>query len=104
MKRTRKGSAMGILLATNAINCSDRQTGGVLAEPVRKEGRLSDTQVGWLATAFTLLYGVAGVPLGRLADRWNRSRILASCRRSDVGFEPPGLSTLPISRPGAASL
>ena len=38
----------------------------------------SDTQVGWLATAFTLLYAAVGVPLGRMADRSNRTRILAA--------------------------
>ncbi len=67
---------MCILFAINAINFFDRQIGGVLAEPVRKEWGLSDTQVGWLATAFTLLYAAVGVPLGRLADRSNRTRIL----------------------------
>jgi MFS family permease len=77
MNRTGAGYALCILFAINAINFFDRQIGGVLAEPVRKEWGLTDTQVGWLATAFTLLYAVVGVPLGRLADRSNRSRILA---------------------------
>jgi MFS family permease len=69
---------MCILFAINALNFFDRQIGGVLAEPVRKEWGLTDTQVGWLATAFTLLYAVVGVPFGRLADRSNRSRILSA--------------------------
>jgi MFS family permease len=77
MNRTGAGYALCILFAINAINFFDRQIGGVLAEPVRKEWGLTDTQVGWLATAFTLLYAAVGVPLGRLADRSNRSRILA---------------------------
>jgi MFS family permease len=77
MNRTGAGYALCILFAINAINFFDRQIGGVLAEPVRKEWGLSDTQVGWLATAFTLLYAAVGVPLGRLADRSSRSRILA---------------------------
>src|SRR5262249_42166128 len=47
------------------------------AEPIRREWGLSDTQVGWLGTAFILLYAAVGVPLGRLADRSNRSRILS---------------------------
>ncbi len=70
--------ALWVLFAINAINFFDRQIGGVLAEPIRKEWGLSDTQVGWLVTAFTLLYAAVGVPLGRLADRSNRSRILAA--------------------------
>ena len=78
MNRTGAAYALCILFAINAINFFDRQIGGVLAEPVRKEWGLTDTQVGWLATAFTLLYAAVGVPLGRLADRSNRSRILAA--------------------------
>ena len=78
MNRTGAGYALCILFAINAINFFDRQIGGVLAEPVRKEWGLTDTQVGWLATAFTLLYAAVGVPLGRLSDRSNRSRILAA--------------------------
>jgi predicted MFS family arabinose efflux permease len=44
---------------------------------VRLEFNLSDTQLGWLTTAFTLLYAVIGVPLGRLADRGSRRKLLA---------------------------
>ena len=78
MNRTGAAYALCVLFAINAINFFDRQIGGVLAEPVRKEWGLTDTQVGWLATAFTLLYAAVGVPLGRLADRSNRTRILAA--------------------------
>jgi MFS family permease len=34
--------------------------------------------IGWLGTAFTLIYAAAGVPLGRLADRTQRKRILSA--------------------------
>jgi predicted MFS family arabinose efflux permease len=44
---------------------------------VRKEWGLSDAALGALTTAFTLLYAAAGVPLGRLADRTSRTRLLA---------------------------
>ena len=70
--------ALWVLFAINAINFFDRQIGGVLAEPIRKEWALTDTQLGWLTTAFTLLYAAVGVPLGRLADRSNRTRLLAA--------------------------
>jgi MFS family permease len=77
MNRTGAASALCVLFAINAINFFDRQIGGVLAEPIRKDWELTDIQVGWLATAFTLLYAATGLPLGRLADRANRTRILA---------------------------
>jgi MFS family permease len=68
---------LGILLAVNTMNFYDRQVLGAVAEPVRKDLGLDDAQYGWLTPAFVLLYAVAGVPLGRLADRGRRSRVLA---------------------------
>jgi len=35
-----------------------------------------DSALGWLNTAFVLLYAAVGVPLGRLSDRWVRTKIL----------------------------
>ena len=67
---------LGILFAINLLNFWDRYIFAAVAEPIRKEWTLSDAQIGWLATAFTLLYAVVGVPLGRLADRWKRPTIL----------------------------
>jgi MFS family permease len=77
MNRAGTNYALFVLFTINAINFFDRQIGGVLAEPIRKEWGLTDIQVGWLATAFTLLYAAVGVPLGRLTDRSNRTRILS---------------------------
>jgi MFS family permease len=58
-----------VLFGVNLLNFYDRQVLGALAEPVRKEFNLSDTQIGAVTTAFTLLYAVIGVPLARIADR-----------------------------------
>jgi len=69
-------SALIILFAINLLNFFDRNMFGAVAEPIRKEWALNDSQIGWLATAFILLYAFVGVPLGRLSDRWNRPRIL----------------------------
>ena len=57
-----------VLFAINILNFYDRGVLVALAEPVRKEFSLSDTQLGFITTAFTLLYAVIGVPLGRVAD------------------------------------
>jgi MFS family permease len=59
------------------MNFYDRNIAGAVAEPMRHEWGLSDTAIGLLGTAFTLLYAATGVPLGRLADRASRTRILA---------------------------
>jgi predicted MFS family arabinose efflux permease len=69
--------ALFVLFAINAMNFFDRVIGGAVAEPIRKEWHLSDSALGALGTAFTLLYAFAGVPLGRLSDRMSRKTLLA---------------------------
>lgn len=66
-----------VLFLVNVLNFYDRQALGAVTEPLRREFHLSDTQLGALTTVFTVLYAVAGVPLGRLADTWSRKRLLA---------------------------
>ena len=70
--------ALVVLFAINILNFYDRQVLASLTEPVRNEFHLSDAQVGGFATAFTLVYALIGVPLGRLADRSDRKKLLAS--------------------------
>jgi predicted MFS family arabinose efflux permease len=72
------GYALAVLFAINAVNFFDRQILPALGEPIRREWRLSDAELGALGTAFTLLYAFAGVPLGRLSDRSSRTRILSA--------------------------
>jgi MFS family permease len=66
-----------VLFLVNVLNFYDRQVLGAVLEPLHREFGLSDTQLAVLATAFTLLYAVAGLPLGRLADQSSRKRLLA---------------------------
>lgn len=67
-----------LLVIINIVNFYDRNVGGALAEPMRREFGLSDTQIGWLGTAFTLLYAVIGLPLGWMADKRSRKKVLAA--------------------------
>lgn len=75
--RSAPGVALGVLFAINLLNFYDRQVLGPLLEPIRKEFHLTDTQLGWLGTIFTLLYAIVGVPFGRLADLWSRKKLMA---------------------------
>ncbi|HME40867.1 MAG TPA: MFS transporter [Steroidobacteraceae bacterium] len=70
--------ALFVLFVINLLNFFDRQLIGALGEPIRKEFHLSDTALGLLGTVATLMYAVVGLPLGRLADRWYRTRLLAA--------------------------
>jgi MFS family permease len=69
--------SLAILVAINILNFYDRHVAGAVVEPVRKEFLLSDTQIGWINTAFTILYGLVGLPLGLLADKISRKKVLA---------------------------
>jgi MFS family permease len=75
-ERLRVWFALWVLFAINTLNFYDRQILGAVGETVRDEWRLSDTALGSLGTAFTLLYAVVGVPLGRMTDRFSRRWIL----------------------------
>jgi MFS family permease len=66
-----------VLFVINLLNFFDRQLPGALAEPIRKEFHLSDTTLGLLGTIATLMYALVGLPLGRLADKWYRTRLIA---------------------------
>jgi MFS family permease len=65
-----------LLFAVNLLNFFDRQLPGALGEPIRREFDLNDTALGALGTAFILIYAVVGVPVGRLTDRWVRTRLI----------------------------
>ncbi|HEV3197247.1 MAG TPA: MFS transporter [Bryobacteraceae bacterium] len=76
-RTTGSTTALAVLVAVNILNFYDRHVIGALTEPIRKEFGLSDTQIGWMGSAFTYLYALVGLPLGRVADRWSRRKLLA---------------------------
>src|SRR6516165_166505 len=71
-------SSLAVLVAVNVLNFYDRHVLGALTEPIRKEFGLTDAQVGLIGSAFIWLYAAVGLPLGRMADRWSRKKLLAS--------------------------
>ncbi|HEX4677171.1 MAG TPA: MFS transporter, partial [Steroidobacteraceae bacterium] len=66
-----------ILIATAVLSYTDRQVLSLLVDPIRGELGISDTQVSLLlGTAFAVVYGIAGIPLGFLADRTSRRNLI----------------------------
>lgn len=65
-----------LLFLANLFNYYDRAVPSVLAEPMRREWGLTDTQLGLITTAFTVVYAIAGLPIGRLADNGSRKTIM----------------------------
>jgi len=70
--------ALGVLMLVYALNFIDRQMLTILAADIKRDLHITDAQFGFLyGTAFGVFYAVFGIPLGKLADRWPRTRLLA---------------------------
>ncbi|EED36215.1 major facilitator superfamily protein [Luminiphilus syltensis NOR5-1B] len=70
--------ALLMLTIVYTFNFIDRQLLVILSEPIKAELALSDAQLGLLTGfSFAVIYVVAGIPIGHLADRSNRRNIVA---------------------------
>lgn len=68
---------LAMLLLVYTFNFLDRQILGILAQPIKADLGLSDTQLGALGgIAFALLYSTLGVPLAIVADRTSRTWVV----------------------------
>lgn len=97
-----------LLTAMSALAFMDRQILAVLIQPVKTEFGLSDLQIGLVTgLGFALTFGALGVPLGRLADRRERRRLIAWCRGlggalAALGAASTGFWSLMFTRSGGA--
>jgi MFS family permease len=70
--------ALVVLVVVYVFNFLDRQILSILAEDIKADLGVSDAQIGFLyGTAFAVFYAVFGIPMGRLADNWIRTRLIA---------------------------
>lgn len=68
---------VAILVATAVLSYTDRQVLSLLVDPIRRDLGISDMEVSLLlGTAFAVIYGVAGIPFGWLADRVSRRNLI----------------------------
>lgn len=67
------------LIITAALCTMDRMVLSLVVDPVRQDLGLSETQIGLLqGLSFSLMYSLVGIPLGLLADRIARGKLLAA--------------------------
>lgn len=74
-RRAGKWEVLGWLWLAYFVNQADRQIFSILLPLIRGDLHLTDSQVGFVATSFTLCFGLA-VPLGGIiGDRFDRARV-----------------------------
>lgn len=67
-----------MVAATQAVSLLDRNILAILAPAIKADLGVGDAEMGLLyGTVFALFYALFSLPLGRLADGWVRTRLLA---------------------------
>jgi MFS family permease len=70
--------ALTVVALTNGMSLLDRNILAILAPRIKHDLAIGDAEMGLLyGTVFALFYALFALPLGRLADGWVRTRLLA---------------------------
>lgn len=71
---------LGVLFIVYFISSVDRSIFGILAQPIKEELLLTDSQLGFLTGfAFSAVHLIFGFPMARVTDKGNRVSILSIC-------------------------
>jgi MFS family permease len=70
--------AVVLLALINVINYLDRSVIFVLFEPIKRDLDLTDQQLGWLGSAYVVVYALSAIPLGILSDLKSRRVVIAT--------------------------
>jgi MFS family permease len=69
--------ALGLLALINLLNYIDRNVIDALFEPIKRDLALTDSQLGWLGSAYIFVFSVAALPFGVLSDLRSRRAVIA---------------------------
>lgn len=70
--------ALGVLVLVYVLNFVDRQILSILANDIKRDLHVDDAYLGFLyGTAFAIFYALFGIPLGKLADKTRRVRLMS---------------------------
>ncbi|MBY6013542.1 MFS transporter [Qipengyuania gaetbuli] len=85
---------LGLLSLVYMFNYIDRQIVAILAQSIKQDLSLSDSEIGLLSgLSFALVYSTFGIPAGWLADRANRVKVISfSCALWSIGTAVCGLA------------
>lgn len=74
----RRGLVLGMLCFVYVLNFLDRQLISILAKPIQDSLQITDSQLGRITGLyFALFYCSIAIPVGWLADRTNRMKVLS---------------------------
>ncbi len=76
--RRKRSIALTMLVITGVINYVDRSTLSIAEKPIRDELRLTNTEMGFLLSAFSWSYAFAQLPTGALVDKVGPRILLAA--------------------------
>jgi MFS family permease len=68
--------ALGVLAIANLLSSINRNIVFALFEPIKRDLLLSDTQLGWLASAYILIFSLAALPFGLMSDLRSRRAVI----------------------------
>lgn len=69
--------ALGLLALINLLNYIDRNVIFALFDPIKRDLGLTDSQLGWLGSAYIFVFSVAALPFGVLSDLRSRRAVIA---------------------------
>ncbi len=70
--------ALAILTAINFLNYIDRYVLASVFEPIKRDLRFSDAELGWTLSAFMVTYSITSPLFGRLGDLFTRRYLIAA--------------------------
>jgi MFS family permease len=70
--------ALTVLAIANLLSYINRNVVFALFDPIKHDLALTDTQLGWLASAYVLVFSLAALPFGVLSDLRSRRAVIAT--------------------------
>jgi MFS family permease len=74
--RTYNFYALGLLAVTNLLSFINRNVIFALFDPIKRDLSISDAQLGWIASAYVLVFSLAALPFGILSDLRSRRAVI----------------------------
>jgi MFS family permease len=82
-----KTAVLGLLVLAYTFNFIDRTIIATIGQAIKVDLKITDTELGLLGgLSFAVLYTLLGIPIARVAERWNRVSIISLALVAWSGF------------------